>query len=54
VLGPDTPPLGERTAAARVTQSQIAATLAALLGRDYRRAVPEAAVPLAEATGGKR
>ena len=53
-LGPDTPPLGERTATARVTQSQIAATLAALLGRDYRRAVPDAAPPLAEATAGKR
>ncbi|MBX9788564.1 MAG: alkaline phosphatase family protein [Pirellulales bacterium] len=40
VLGPDTPPLGERTACDRVTQSQIAATLAALLGEDYHSAVP--------------
>jgi hypothetical protein len=39
-LGPDTPALGERTECDRVTQSQIAATLAALLGEDYRRAVP--------------
>ena len=34
-LGPDTPPLGERTNCDRVTQSQLAATLAALLGQDY-------------------
>lgn len=39
-LGPDTPPLGERTDCDRVTQSQIAATLAALLGEDYHAAVP--------------
>jgi hypothetical protein len=38
-LGPDTPPLGERTHCDRVTQSQIAATLAALLGEDYHGAV---------------
>ena len=39
-LGPDTPPLGERTNCDRVTQSQIAATLAALLGEDYHGAIP--------------
>jgi hypothetical protein len=39
-LGPDTPPLGERTDCDRVTQSQIAATLAALLGEDYHGDVP--------------
>lgn len=39
-LGPDTPPLGERTNCERVTQSQIAATLAALLGEDYHAAEP--------------
>jgi hypothetical protein len=54
VLGPDTPPLGERTGTTPVTQSQIAATLAALLGRDYRHAVPDAARPLAEVIAGKR
>lgn len=45
VLGPDTPPLGvrENTPA---TQSMIAATVAALLGEDYRAAVPNAAPPL--------
>jgi hypothetical protein len=30
----------------RVTQSQIASTIAALLGQDYRAAVPAAAPPL--------
>ena len=45
-LGPDTPSFGERKVAAPVTQSQIAATIAALLGRDYRRAFPAAAPPL--------
>lgn len=39
-LGPDTPALGERTNCDRVTQSQIAATLAALLDEDYHGAVP--------------
>ena len=46
IIGPDTPPLGERHNVARVTQSQIAATIAALLGEDYRAAVPKAAKPL--------
>jgi hypothetical protein len=52
VLGPDTPPLGERKNAARVTQGQIAATAAALLGRDWRTQNPKAADPLAEAIKG--
>jgi hypothetical protein len=46
VMGPDTPALGERTNLAPVTQSQIAATMAALLGKDYRRDVPSAGLPL--------
>ena len=40
-LGPDTPPLGERTDCDRVTQCQIAATLAAFLGEDYHAAVAD-------------
>lgn len=36
VIGPDTPALGERTGAAPVIQSQIASTIAAFLGFDYR------------------
>jgi len=47
VMGPDTPPLGERTHVAPVTQSQIAATIAALLDKDYRHDVPAAAEPIA-------
>ena len=47
-LGPATKPLGERSNVAGVTQSQIAATLAALLGEDYAAAVPGAGKPIAE------
>ena len=45
VIGPDTPNRGERNSAG-VTQSQIAATVAALLGLDYRKAVPKADAPI--------
>jgi hypothetical protein len=45
-IGPDTAPLGERRDVPAVEQAQIAATIAALLGRDYRAAVPLAAAPL--------
>jgi len=51
VMGPDTPPLGERTNVAPITQSQIAATIAALLGQDYRRDVPAAGAPIAGVLG---
>jgi len=51
VMGPDTPPLGERTNTGPVTQAQIAATLAALLGKDYRQAVPAAAAPITQVLG---
>jgi hypothetical protein len=44
--GPDTPALGERQNVAPVTQSQMAATLAALLGEDYATAVPKAGRPI--------
>jgi hypothetical protein len=52
-LGPDTPALGERTKIEAVTQSQIAATLAALLGEDYKAAVPQAGAPIADVVGKK-
>jgi hypothetical protein len=45
VLGPDTPALGEREKV-QVTQSQIAATIAALLGEDFTAASKDAARPL--------
>jgi hypothetical protein len=51
VLGPDTPALGERSQVAEVHQAQIAASVAALLGKDYRQAVPAAAAPIAEILG---
>jgi hypothetical protein len=47
VLGPDTPPLGERAHVAPVTQAQIAATVAAVVGKDYHHDVPKAALPIA-------
>jgi hypothetical protein len=48
VIGPDTPPFGERTNTAAVTQSQIAATIASLLGMasPFRALSPNAAPPL--------
>jgi hypothetical protein len=46
VLGPDTPTRGSRTDVTDATQSQIAATVAVLLGEDYRGAQPRAAPPL--------
>jgi len=49
VMGPDTPALGERRRCAPVTQGQIAATIAALLGLDYGSFEPRAAPPLADA-----
>lgn len=45
VLGPDTPAKGVRENVA-VTQSQVAATIAGLLGEDFNAAVPQAAKPL--------
>lgn len=45
VIGPDTPALGEREAV-DVTQSQVAATIAALVGEDFGIASPQAAKPL--------
>ena len=48
VIGPDTPALGERTNTALVTQGQVAATIAALLGEDYLAEVPRAAKPIGD------
>jgi hypothetical protein len=45
VLGPDTPALGERENV-EASQSQIAATVARLVGEDFASASPKAAVPL--------
>ena len=54
VLGPDTAPLGERTHVAPVTQAQIAATVAAFVGKDYRHDAPKAAAPIAGVLSGAR
>ena len=54
VLGPDTAPLGERNRAGEVHQAQIAATVAALLGKDYPKAMPAAAPPISEVLAGRR
>jgi Type I phosphodiesterase / nucleotide pyrophosphatase len=54
VLGPDTAPLGERSRTGEVHQAQIAATVAALLGKDYPKAVPAAAPPISEVLAGRR
>jgi bisphosphoglycerate-independent phosphoglycerate mutase (AlkP superfamily) len=55
VLGPNTAPLGERAHVAPVTQAQIAATVAALVGKDYHHDVPKPALPIAGvlSAGGK-
>jgi hypothetical protein len=54
VIGPDTRALGERRNVPAVTQAQIASTIAALLGLDYRSVVPRAAVPIADVLGTSR
>ncbi|MDP1661808.1 MAG: sulfatase-like hydrolase/transferase [Phycisphaerales bacterium] len=46
IIGPDTPPRGEVTGPPPLTQSQIAATIAALLGHDYNAQQPRAAQPI--------
>lgn len=45
-LGPDTAALGERRQIPAVTQNQVAATVAALLGEDYAAAVPRSGRPI--------
>lgn len=46
MIGPDTPALGAMSNGPRLTQSQIAATVAALLGEDYAGAVNGVAPPI--------
>lgn len=53
-LGPDTPASGEIVnQSTPVTQSQIAATAAGMLGLDYNAAVPQAAPPIGGVVAGK-
>jgi hypothetical protein len=46
VIGPDTPAMGERSGGTPQTSSQIAATIASLLGEDYQTAYPESGPPI--------
>ena len=52
VIGPDVSALGERSNAPTIVQAQIAATVAAAVGEDFRREVPAAAAPLTDALQG--
>jgi len=52
VIGPDTPRLGERTQIESLTQSQIAANIAALLGQNYHAVFPQSGPPLDDILGG--
>jgi hypothetical protein len=54
VLGPDTSARGERAQAGPVTQSQVAATVAALLGEDFAAAMPGVAGPIEAVLRGGR
>ncbi len=53
VIGPDTPALGERTQTESHTESQIAATIAALLGEDYHAAFVKSGALIADVLGGR-
>jgi phosphopentomutase len=50
-LGPDTPSLGERRDTRLVTLAQIAATVAALVGEDFRGAHPKCAPAMTDLMG---
>jgi hypothetical protein len=49
IFGPDTPPAGEVKTRQTLVLGQVAATIAALLGEDYRAAAPSAAPPIWDA-----
>ncbi len=46
IIGPGVPALGERHDTPRITQAQIAATVAAAVGEDFAGAVPGVALPI--------
>ena len=56
ILGPDTPALGERLGGERVTQAQVAATIAALMGKEqeFLAASPKSALAVREAVSRPR
>lgn len=51
IIGPDTPALGERERTPTYTHSQIAATVAALLGHDFQAASPRSGAAITELIG---
>lgn len=53
IFGPDTPPLGERTDIPQVSESQIAATIAAFLGEDFHQAFPQSGPPILDVLSAK-
>lgn len=53
-LGPDTPARGEWPGGSELTQGQTAATTAALLGKDFRAAFPQAAETIGAFVSGTR
>lgn len=53
VIGPDTPPLGERANIPERSENQIAATMAALLGLEYRTFFSQAGEPLQDVIAGR-
>ena len=52
--GPGVPALGERGAGTEVQQAQVAATVAALVGEDFRAAFPAAAPAIADVVRGRK
>lgn len=50
-LGPDTKAVGERKKGPVVTESEVAATVAALLGEDYHAAVPKSGAAIEDVLG---
>jgi bisphosphoglycerate-independent phosphoglycerate mutase (AlkP superfamily) len=53
VLGPDTPPLGERANIPERSVNQLASTMAALLGMDYQTFFSQAGAPLQDVIAGR-
>jgi len=48
VIGPDTPPMGERSNTPLVVHAQVAATLAAFLGENFHAAIPRTGAPITD------
>ena len=54
IIGPDTPPLGERIDVAPISESQLAATIAALLGEDFHHAFPQSGAVINDVLGDRK